>query len=265
MTPLPLEGKRVIVTRPAEQAGEMAGAIKDLGGIPVVIPMIRILPVEDPSPCDHALLALETMDAVVFTSANAVRYTMDRSAEIGISSAHWDGKEIYVVGSKTADAAKGYGLPVTMVPGEFSGAGLAAALSGRSLRDKRILLPRGNIGRDEVLHALTASGCDVVPVVVYRTAGPGEESARMMRQEILSHTMSVITFTSPSAARHFAGLFTDEELPAFRPRMIIAAIGATTREAITALQLPVHICADEATAPGLVTSIVSYFQSQHFP
>jgi uroporphyrinogen-III synthase len=261
----PLDGKRIIITRPEEQAGEMAHATRELGGVAVLLPMVRILPAEDTARCDLALRELQTTDAVAFTSANAVRFTMDRVTAIGLAHTSWDGREVYAVGSKTADTARRYGLSVTVVPGEFSGAGLATALSERSLKGKRVLLPRSDIGRDDVLNSLTAAGAEVVPVVVYRTVGPADTSARLMRQEVLKCGPGIITFASPSAVRNFGSLFSAEELSAHGPRMTFAAIGATTQEAITALALPVQIVAKEATSGGLIASVAAYVQSQSNP
>ncbi|MCC6395374.1 MAG: uroporphyrinogen-III synthase [Bacteroidetes bacterium] len=262
MATRPLEGSRVIITRPEEQAGEMAHATRELGGVAVLLPMIRILPAEDTTRCDLALRELKPADAVAFTSANAVRFTMNRAEAIGLAHTSWEGREVFAVGNKTAETARRYGLPVTVVPGEFSGAGLATSLSDRSWKGKRVLLPRSDIGREDLLNSLRAAGADVVPVVVYRTVGPDDTSARLMRQEVLKGGPAVLTFASPSAVRNFGKLFTAEELAAHGPGLTIAAIGATTQEAIEALPLPVRIVAKEATSGGLIASVASYIQSQ---
>ncbi len=258
VTALPLENRRIIVTRPEEQAGEIAGEVRRLGGIPVTLPMIRILPVEDTSELDRSLQHLQSIDGVVFTSINAVRYTMQRAAVLGIGGTAWDGKEVCVVGSKTADVAREYGLKVDVVPGSYSGAELAASLSSRPLRGKRIFFPRGNLGRDDALRAASAAGAEVLPVVVYRTAGPEESVGRHMRQELLEHATSLVIFASPSAARHCVQLFSEEEQSLVRDRIVVAAIGATTRDAVLSVHWPVQILADEATGHGLVSAITKY-------
>ena len=106
VTALPLENRRIIVTRPEEQAGEIAEEIRRLGGIPVTLPMIRILPVEEPSELDRSLQQLQNIDGVVFTSINAVRHTMARAAVLGFGGSAWAGKDVYAVGSKTAGVAR---------------------------------------------------------------------------------------------------------------------------------------------------------------
>jgi uroporphyrinogen-III synthase len=262
MTALPLDGRRVIITRPEEQAGEMEAAVRQLGGIPVSLPMIRIVPVEDTTACDRALRQLERMDMVVFASANAVRFTLDRAAAIGVAQSLWSGREIYAVGGKTSECARELGLELSGVPGEFSGAALANTLLVRPLQGKRVLFPRGDIGRDEVMRAVAAAGAEVVTVMFYRTVGPGQSAAQGMRQELMGHPLSIVAFASPSAVRHFAELFTQEELVPLRSHIIAAAIGNTTRESLLAMHLPVQILANEASGQGLVSSIAQYVQSQ---
>ena len=258
VTALPLENRRIIVTRPEEQAGEIAEEIRRLGGIPVTLPMIRILPVEDTSELDRSLQHLQNIDGVVFTSINAVRHTMERAAALGIGGTAWAGKDVYAVGSKTAGVAREYGVKVDVVPGSYSGAELAASISSRPLRGKRILFPRGNLGLDDALRAAAAAGAEVIPVVVYRTAGPEESVGRRMRQELLERATSLVVFASPSAARHCVQLFTGEEQLFVRDRIVVAAIGATTRDAVLAVRWPVQILADEATGHGLVSAITQY-------
>lgn len=240
----------------------MEETVRQLGGIPVLLPMIRILPVEDTSACDRALRELERMDIVVFASANAVQHALDRTTAIGVARSAWDGRELYAVGEKTAECARKFGLKLSGVPGEYSGTALAFALTSRPLQRKRVLFPRGDIGRDEVMRAVASAGADVLPVVVYRTVGPGESVAHGIRQELTDHPMSIVTFASPSAVRHFAELFTEEELGPLRSRITVAAIGKSTRESLLSLQLPVQILANEATGHGLVFSIAQYVQHQ---
>lgn len=261
VTALPLDNRRIIVTRPEEQAGEIAEEIRRLGGTPVVLPMIRILPVEDTSELDRALQQLENIDAVIFTSLNAVRHTMKRAALLGIGGTAWDGKEVYAVGSRTAHVAREYGLKVDVVPAIHSGAELAASISSRPLRGKRVLFPRGNMGRDDALQAAVAAGAEVIPVVAYSTAGPEESVGRRMRQELLERASSLVIFASPSAARHCAQLFTEEEQMIVRNRLVVAAIGSTTRDAVLSVHWPVQILADEATGHGMVSAITKYIHT----
>ena len=75
---LPLHGKRVLVTRPAEQAGEFIQDLRNLGAEPVLCPTIRIVPPEDIRPLQAAIERLSEYDWVIFTSVNGVRFFFEQ-------------------------------------------------------------------------------------------------------------------------------------------------------------------------------------------
>ena len=74
----PLFGKRVLVTRPREQAAELVDRLTALGAEAIEAPMIRIVPPDDPDPLLRAAAQRERFDWIVFTSANAVEAFMTR-------------------------------------------------------------------------------------------------------------------------------------------------------------------------------------------
>jgi len=60
---LPLEGKRILVTRAREQAGVLSERLQAVGAIPVEFPVIRIMPPQNWEPLDSALGKLFLADA----------------------------------------------------------------------------------------------------------------------------------------------------------------------------------------------------------
>ena len=253
-----LEGMRIIITRPAEQGAQTAEAVAAAGGVPVCLPMIRILPVEDLSACDAALREMTTTDGVVFTSVNGVHALFGRARFLGMQETVWEGTRFYAVGAKTARAVQEHGVPVSAVPEMFSGRALGEMLGQQDLRGKRFLFPRGNIGRDEVADAVTAAGATAVRVIVYRTEGPDEATAAAMRAEMLGTSGPIVLFASPSAVEHFDRLFTAAEKAAFAPGTVVAVIGPTTDEAARKCGLPVHVRAVESTERGLLDALLRY-------
>src|SRR6266850_1076560 len=74
----PLFGKRVLVTRPREQAGELVELLEAMGAEAIEAPMIRILPPDDYAPLDDACARAGTFDWIIFSSANTVDAFMER-------------------------------------------------------------------------------------------------------------------------------------------------------------------------------------------
>ena len=130
---LPLFGARVLVTRAAEQAPAMVEALREAGAEAVVIPMIRLAPPEDFAPIDAALARLEDYDAILFTSANAVRFLVARAAELARPLLERS-PAVACVGSATADAAREAGFSVAVTPeSRHDAEGLLAAVENRRL------------------------------------------------------------------------------------------------------------------------------------
>jgi len=253
-----LQGKRILITRRREQAEGMARAVRARGGTAVVIPLIATGPPPSWEACDGALGRLASFDAAAFTSANAVEAFVGRARTLGIPGAALERIPAAAVGETTAAALRKSGMRVAAVPPEFSAASLAAALGG-ALAGKNVLLPCGTIARDTLLRALQESGARVEKIVVYATLPPPEAATSALGGRVLAGEFDVVTFASPSAAEHFAALFTAAERALVPSRCRVAAIGGATAEALHLLGLPPDIVARESTARGLVESITDYF------
>ncbi len=123
-----LSGKTILITRSAQQADDMAELVRSRGGVPVVVPTIDIIPPVTWDAADRAAAGLHMYDGLIFTSANGVRFFLDRLVQAGISPAGLSRKMICCVGGSTREAIESYGLTVTAMPARFTAGDLAAAL-----------------------------------------------------------------------------------------------------------------------------------------
>jgi uroporphyrinogen III methyltransferase/synthase len=253
----PLFGRRVLVTRAAEQAGTLADALRRAGAEPILVPLLRLAPPERWDELDAALARLADYDALLFTSANAVRFSAARAAERGRSLAEVRGP-VLCVGEATADAARLAGLRPSPVPSERFDAEalLADVLRSLPVAGRRFLLPRAEAARDVLAEGLRAAGARVDAPVAYRTLPPepdGEE-ARALRERLACGELDVLTFTSPSAVRHFFAL-AGEAGRAAAARCTRAAIGRATAEALAQEGFAAQVVPDRAGARALVDAL----------
>lgn len=169
----PLFGRRILVTRPIEQAEDLARPLAELGADVLVQPAIRISPPKDWSPVDAALARLDQCDWVVFSSGNGVRGLLERLLETGHDLRALGSAKLAVIGPGTGDELAGYHLRADLMPGdEFRAESLADALVQRSRGargGKRFLLVRASRGREVLAETLAAAGCQVEQVVVYQS------------------------------------------------------------------------------------------------
>ena len=253
-----LDGLRVIITRPEGQGARTAEAVSSAGGIPVLLPMIRILPPGSFVACDEALLHRTGYHGMVFASTNAVHAFFRRAKALGIPANAWRNVGAFAVGPKTADALNDYGITARAVPAAATGAALGELLGSMDIRGKRFLLPRGDRGREEIADVLATAGAEIVPVVVYRTAGPDAATASALREVLRPATPKALLFASPSAVEECCGIFAAGELEHFLHGCVVAVIGSTTGAAAARCGMPVHGIAATPSDEGLVEALVAY-------
>lgn len=258
----PLFGKRVLVTRPRELASELAEQLARLGAEPIEVPMIRILPPEDPAPLQRAAAEAGSFDWIVFSSGNAVDAFMTAllSGDRDVRALH--GPKLCAVGSATADRFAPYRIKVDLVPSEFRAEAVVEALARQgSLEGSRVLLPKADIGREVIAEELRKAGAQVTEVTAYRTGleDVHTEDEPDVYGMLLERKIDVVTFTSASAVRNFAKVYGAEQAADLLRNTEVAAIGPVTADAAAQLGIGVSIKPPTYTIPALVEAIAAHF------
>jgi uroporphyrinogen III methyltransferase / synthase len=263
----PLFGKRVLVTRPRDQAGEMVDRLTVLGAEAIEAPMIRIVPPEDDAPLKEAARNVRLFDWIVFTSGNAVDAFMTALLEVSRDIRGLAGPQIATVGSGTAERLARYGIRVDLVPDEFRAEAVVAALEERGhLEGARVLVPRADIGRDVIAEGLRNAGAVITDVVAYRTVleDAQQDDGPDVYRMLLDEKIDVVTFTSPSAVRNFSEIYGTEQTTDLLKNTIVATIGPVTAEAAIHLGIPVSVQPTVSTIPALVDAIAAYVSRGRF-
>ncbi len=266
--PAPLAGRRVVVTRAPEQAGNLIAQLQKVGAEVLLLPAVSFKDPEDAAPLDRAIRTLGDIHWVLLTSQNAARFFAKRCRALGMLKVNngWAvarvSARIAAVGPATAEAARKESFSVEYVASQFRGAALAQELSAQ-LTGKRVLLPRSDRASADLPAALRAVGAEVVDVVAYRTATPEAFDPGVL-DSIRRGEVDVITLLSPSALHHLVEELGLEALHRVAGPVAFAAIGPATSAAIREAGLPVEIEAPEATSASLVTAIARYF-AELFP
>jgi uroporphyrinogen III methyltransferase/synthase len=231
---------RIVITRARGQAAELAAKLEALGAEVVEFPTIEIRPAADYGPLDAALAHIATYDWVIFTSANGVRFFLERLAALGLNIDAARAR-VCAIGPATRMAAENAGFRVDLMPGEYVAESLVLAFEGEELKGKRILLPRAAVARDVVPTSLRRRGAHVDVVEAYRTAIP--ENAPALAREIFAagRKPDWITFTSSSTVTNFVRAAGVEALEGVR----VASIGPVTTA--TARKLGITVTAEAAT------------------
>ncbi len=260
----PLSGKRVLVTRTAEQARKTSAMLRERGAEPIVVPTIEIHPPKDPTAMQCAAREVGTYAWVAFTSENGVRAFFDALAAQNLDARAFKQARIAVIGPGTAAALADKGLTADVVAKEYRGEGLAKAMldAMQGGPSKRVLIARAKQAREALPEALRAGGCEVDVVPVYETLPAPREVTDRLRTLFTTQDRRIdaITFTSASTVYGFCDAMGDgvAELVK-RSGALVASIGPVTTEAAIARGLEVQATAATYTLDGLMAVLEGAF------
>ncbi|HUL01960.1 MAG TPA: uroporphyrinogen-III synthase [Gemmatimonadales bacterium] len=253
----PLAGRRVVVTRAREQAGELVQALTSLGAEVIAAPTIRIEPLGDLEPLRVALADLARYRWIVFTSQNTVQVVLDHLPAWGHGLAQLGQTLVAAIGPATGTALTARGVRVDLLPKGYVQEELVQAMRAKGeLRGARVLIPQAETARDALSEGLRAEGALVDVIPVYRTVAAMDDGA-MLAREILAGRVDAVTFTSSSTVQSFARAVGAEA--ATSDRYAAAVIGPVTAATAREHGLPVAIEAEEYTTAGVIDALVRHF------
>jgi uroporphyrinogen III methyltransferase / synthase len=257
----PLFGRRIVVTRSLEQAGELIEMLEERGAEAIPAPSIQIAPPEDADALGRACDEASTFDWIVFTSGNGVEYFMERLLATS-DVRELKGVRICTIGPSTASRVARYGIRVDLTPAEFRAEAVVDALKATgNLKGKRFLLPRADIARDLLADALREAGAFVLDVAAYRTipARAERDGGPDIYRMLLDSQIDAVTFTSASTVKNFVAMLGLDQAVDLLSSTVVASIGPVTAEAAQQLDISTNVMPRRYTIPDLVDALVEHF------
>ncbi len=235
MTAQPLRGTTIAVTRARAQSADLVHRLRDLGARVVEAPVIRIEPIAGP-PIDPS-----AYDLICLTSPNAPALLLHRIGAAPLPA----GIEVAAIGPGTAAAMGAVGIVPDLVAERAIAEGLLEALGDR-VAGRRVLVARAEEARDALPDGLYQAGAATVDVVpLYRTVAVVPDDAEAL-------TADLVTFTSSSTARSFAGAFASHDLSSVRG----VSIGPITSETMREHGIAIAAEAANHDLDGLVAAVL---------
>lgn len=217
----PLAGLNILVTRPREQSLSLSQGIAAAGGVALVFPLLETVPLEDSSALDAQLARLGQYQLAIFISPAAIRHGMSAVARAGGLPA---GLRVAAVGQGGARALRAQGVSTVIAPQErFDSEALLALPELQAVKGWRILIFRGEEGRELLGDTLAMRGAAVEYAACYRRLKPDLDMAAL-----LNARPDALTLTSREALAHLWAQAGSEarskltSLPLFAPHERIA-------------------------------------------
>lgn len=161
--------QQVVVTRPAGQQHRLVALLTEAGYQSFHQPALEIKPVPVDGAMQRTLMELDRYHAVFFASVNAARLGLSAMADLWPQwpvGVHW-----LAVGRATAAELASWHLPATVPEQGFNSEAVLALPCLQQLREKQVLICRGDSGRELLAQSLQARGARVDALAFYRRHG----------------------------------------------------------------------------------------------
>lgn len=251
-----LAGRHVVVTRPAGQAAHFATALTDQGAIPVLYPVLEIRDIEDVAPLLDVAIHLDSYDLAVFVSPNAI----EKALALILPRRSWPAAlRVAALGKSSERELARHGIhDVISPPLRFDSEALLELPELTDVRGRRVIVFRGDGGRELLGDTLRARGATVEYVTCYRRARPQLDPAPLLKLWEQGQ-LDAVTLTSSEGLRNFHDMIGRlgqawlKKTPAFVPHLRIA-------EQAQALGLA-KVIPTEPGDDGLMAGLMQYFAS----
>ncbi len=252
----PLFGRRIVVTRTREQAGELSAALRELGADVVELPTIRIEGPEDRHEFAELVTHAHEYDWLVFTSPNGVERFFDAFFATYGDARSLGNPRIAAIGEGTAKKIREYRFAVDLIPERYVAEGLIDAFKKESVENLTMLWVKAAESRDVIGKGLAELGAIVDHCIAYRTV-PETGDPTGARAKIEAEGADLITFTSSSTADHFFDLGID-----WPEGCVAGSIGPITSETLRKRGMKPAFEAKPHDIPGFVSAIVRHFRKK---
>lgn len=214
-----LAGRGVVVTRPIHQAQALMGQIRMAGGNPILFPVIEIVDTGNLQPLLDVIQRLADYQFAVFVSPNAVLHAMTRI----VARSDWPaGLRAATLGPGGVQALRRFGIAGAIAPAAvFDSEHLLALPEFQDVAGKRVVIFRGDGGREWLGDTLRARGAHVEYAECYRRARPHIDPAPLL--EAWSRgTVHAVTVTSSGGVRNLSEMIGDAGMAALRRTPVFA-------------------------------------------
>lgn len=229
--PATLQGRHIVVTRPAGQADKLALAIEARGGIALRFPVLAIFDADDPRPLQDAAQCIEDYDLAVFVSPNAA----EKALSAITARRPWPEQVVAAaMGESSARTIARFGVARIVTPesGRFDSEALLERpeLSAAAMRGRRVAIFRGDAGRELLGETLEARGARVERIPCYRRGRPDLDAAPL-RALLARGAVDAVTVTSSEGLRNLLAMIGADGAAALKAAPLFVAHRRIAEEA----------------------------------
>lgn len=256
----PLSGKRIVVTRSREQAGELTSMLETQGADVLEIPFIHIEPHFNPNTVTEVFAEIAVYEWILFTSANGVRVFFDLFFKAYDDLRCLGPMRIAAVGQATAREIRKHNLKVDLIPDKANADALADKLiKEEGVESIKMLIITGNRNRETLVQRLEKEGRAIVDTLPLYKTSRADLSQNPVATRYRREGAHAVLFTSSSTVQSF----TEQQISslsleegALQPEY--GSIGPLTSKSMKKSELPIAFEAPHANLEHFVVETISF-------
>ncbi len=195
-----LAGKQIVITRPIKQSAHVKKLLEEQQADVILFPVIEIQASSYNLPSD-----IGSFDWFIFISPNAVKYGLKALDDADISA-----KTIAAIGKKTAEKLEQKGIQVNIVPkNNFNTESFLELSETQAIEAKRVLIFRGNGGRELLASSLQQRGAHVEYAEVYQRVRP-QNDTKILKYLWQQQLIDMLVITSSEGLYNLYSMIKDD-------------------------------------------------------
>lgn len=215
-----LGNRQFLITRPKQNASELANRLRAQGAQVLEVPAIATKAIEPNRELEMALKAGLRTEAqkqaserwLVFSSPIGVRTFFEQLLKMEMDVRTLVPKncalKIAAIGSATKKELKSYGLLADVTPEVFNARQLGEAIAKVAAKDSEIFIVRAKEGSKELVPPLLEAGLFVQDIATYETVYEvNEVLSEAVKNAFANKEIDAVTFTSASTVKGFVNAF----------------------------------------------------------
>jgi uroporphyrinogen-III synthase len=222
----------VLVTRPAGQGDSLCERLEAAGFTVTRQPLLALEPLDGLAPAQRRLVEdLDRYQHCIFISRNAVRFGLELLFD------YWPqwpvGVACYAVGDSTAAALREAGLIVRTPGADMTSEGLLALPELVAVRGDRVLIVKGEGGRQALRETLGFRGAEVDELACYRRVAPALDGPGL-RDRLAREAVRLILISSGEALANLTALLQPRETHKLADITLVVPSARVAEEAVAA-------------------------------
>ncbi|MFT5824970.1 MAG: uroporphyrinogen III methyltransferase/synthase [Yoonia sp.] len=255
----PLMGKRVVVTRARDQAGQLTALLESNGAEVIELPFIQVKPDVNQQQLAEILAGIAIYEWIIFTSVNGVKSFFDLFYKAFDDIRCLGPMRIAAVGSATAREIAKHHLKVDLVPEKANGDALATAfIKNEGIESIQMLVVTGNQNRETLVKRLETEGGAIVDTLPLYKTSKTDLSNHPAAERFRTEGADAVLFTSSSTVKSFVDQAAALTLEPGATKPVFGSIGPLTTKTLEEFGLPVEFESKHASLDHFVNDLTEH-------